>query len=168
MNYIRVFVPNSIVFITVVTQDRKPILLKNVDILAKSFNDAKQFYDFETIGYVILDDHFHLLLKPKDIAAYPKIIRAIKYNFTNDVGIAMPTYGGKLWQNRYFEHTIIDENDLYKHLDYIHYNPIKHNYVAKAKDWTYSSFYDYVKMGNYEEDWCNLEDKYSIKICNYE
>ena len=67
-----------------------------------------------------------------------------------------------IWQRRYWEHTIRDKNDLYKHLDYIHYNPIKHGYVKSAKDWKYSSFNKFVKMNYYEPNWCNFEDKYDI------
>ena len=66
-----------------------------------------------------------------------------------------------IWQRRFWEHTIRDENDLYKHLDYIHYNSVKHYGIA-PRDWNCSSFNKFVKMGYYEKDWCNLEDKYKI------
>ena len=169
MKYKRVFIPNSILFITIVTKDRRFILLENITSLISAIEQTKNFYDYDIVGYVVLDNHIHLLLKPDDINQYPKIIRSIKYNFTKDVGIAMPTYDKiEVWQNRYFEHTIIDEEDLNKHLDYIHYNPVKHGYVNKARDWKYSSFHEYVKNGFYDEDWCNFEDKYKIKECDYE
>lgn len=68
---------------------------------------------------------------------------------------------GKIWQNRYWEHTIRDENDLHRHLDYIHYNCVKHCDIA-PNDYQYSSFNKFVKLGYYEKDWYNLEDKYKI------
>ena len=106
-------------------------------------------------------------MKTNDITKYPKIIHSIKYNFTKSVGVATPTYR-KLWQNRYWEHTIRDENDLNKHIDYIHYNPIKHGFTKKAINYKYSSFAKFVQEGYYDEEWCNFEDKYSIINCNYE
>ena len=72
------------------------------------------------------------------------------------------------WQRKYYDHILRNENDFYKHLDYIHYNPIKHDYVKKAKDWKYSSFKKFVRMGYYDENWCNFEDKNDIKKLDFE
>lgn len=174
MNYKRLFVENSMIFVTIVTENRLPVLLKNIDILKNSIKEVKRYYNFDLIAYVVMEDHMHLLIKPESIKDYPKIIHSIKYNFT--VGVATPTYKGdlttpnpkrKIWQNRYYEHTIKDEKDLFKHLDYIHYNPYKHNQVS-AKDWAYSSFNEFVKQGYYEENWCNTDDINKINSLNYE
>lgn len=160
MNYRRLFIPNSIVFITMITQNRIPILLDKIDVLIKSVNEVKSHYNFEIIAYAVLNDHFHFLMWSEDITKYPKIIHSIKYNFKKNVGVATPTYN-KLWQNRYWEHTIRDETDLHRHIDYIHYNPVKH-YTIAPKDWEYSSFNKFVELGFYEKDWYNLDDKYNI------
>lgn len=181
-NYRRLFIENTFVFITLVTNKRKPLLIDNIELLRESFKRAKQTYNFEIFACVILPDHIHLLLKPEKIIEYSKIIRAIKYNFSqkfNDVGIAMPTYDNNIckaglpscqnksiWQRRYWEHTIRDEDDLNKHLDYIHYNPVKHGYSKSVKSWEFSSFDKFVERGNYDIDWGNFED---IKhICEME
>jgi putative transposase len=76
---------------------------------------------------------------------------------------ANPTYGENLsrvrkgermvWQRRYWEHVIRDEADLRHHVEYIHYNPVKHGYVARPIDWQFSSFRRFVKSGVYAEDW---------------
>ena len=58
-----------------------------------------------------------------------------------------------IWQRRFWEHLIRDDDDLQRHLDYIHYNPIKHSFVMNASDWKYSSFDDYVQRGVYTRDW---------------
>ena len=183
MNYRRLFVENAMVFLTIVTQDRMPIIIEHVGALLSAINETKQYYTFEIFAYIFMPDHIHLLLKPENIEKYPKIIHSIKYNFRRilDVGIAMPTYSAlkysnsvispqnrkKLFQNRYYEHTIRDENDLYKHLDYIHYNSVKHLNIA-PKDWEYSSFKEFVERGNYELDWCNFNDKHNIMSMNLE
>ena len=72
------------------------------------------------------------------------------------------------WQRKYYDHIIRNENDFYKHLDYIHYNPIKHDYVKKAKDWKYSSFKKFVRMGYYDENWCNFADTNKIEDLHFE
>ena len=73
-----------------------------------------------------------------------------------------------VWQRRYFEHTIISEEDLYRHFDYIHYNPVKHNLVTSVKNWEYSSFKNFVKNNYYDIDWCNFGDKNKIQELDYE
>ena len=61
-----------------------------------------------------------------------------------------------IWQRRYWEHTIRDENDLARHVDYIHINPIKHGLVTRVRDWPLSSFHRMVKLGVYPEDWAGV------------
>jgi putative transposase len=58
-----------------------------------------------------------------------------------------------LWQRRYWEHTIRNENDFERHVDYIHFNPVKHNLVTRVRDWPYSSFHRYVRLGLLPQDW---------------
>ncbi len=75
-----------------------------------------------------------------------------------------PTYGyvnkGEkgVFQRRYFEHTILSEEELNKHIDYIHYNPVKHNLVKNVKDWKYSSFHKFVEQNLYDINWGTNED----------
>lgn len=164
-NYRRHYIPESMVFITVVTNNRKPLLIDNVELLRESIRNCK--FDFEIYAGVIIHDHLHMILNPKDINNYPKIISSIKYSFSRNIEYKKqdktPTEIKRkekgVWQRRYYDHIIRDEKDLNKHLDYIHYNPIKHNLVNAAKDWEYSSFSKFVKNGLYELDWCNLENK---------
>jgi len=58
-----------------------------------------------------------------------------------------------VWQRRFWEHLIGDEDDFHQHIEYIHYNPVKHGLVEKVSDWPDSSFPDFVKAGIFEEDW---------------
>ena len=59
-----------------------------------------------------------------------------------------------IWQRRFWEHTILDDDDLHNHFDYIHYNPVKHGLVSDPADWPWSSFLRFVKSGYYSQDWC--------------
>ncbi len=85
-----------------------------------------------------------------------------------------PTYGyvnkGEkgVFQRRFFEHTIISENDLNNQINYIHYNPVKHGFVHNVKDWEYSSFHKFVKRGLYNNDWGSVKDIENIKDLNFE
>lgn len=191
MQYKKLFIPNTYVHLVIVAYKRKLILINNIDLLRESFKHAKSFFNFEIFAICILPDHFHLILRPEHIDEYPKIITSIKYYFSkhiDDVGVETPTYtynnlsnnkkeitigyknkGEKgIWQRRYWEHTIRDEQDLNKHLDYIHYNPVKHGLTKNVKDWQHSSFEKFVKLGNYEANWGSQEDVKYIATMGYD
>ena len=81
-----------------------------------------------------------------------------------------PTYGyvnkGEkgVFQHRYYEHTICSQEELNNHINYIHYNPVKHGLVKQAKEWEYSTFVKYVKQGLYDENWCDFNEDSGVKI----
>jgi putative transposase len=179
-NYKRVFDKNKYVFITIVTFNRKPLLVKNINLLRQSFRNALAFYDFEIFGIVVLPDHIHIIVKPKNIEEYPNIISNIKHSFSKNIDLTYFQEKEKLsaskikkrekgiWQRRYWEHTIRDENDLYKHLDYIHFNPVKHNMAENVKNWKYSSFHKFVKLQYYEKNWGSMSEISHIQNLNFE
>lgn len=175
MNYKRYFIPESFVFITIVTYNRKQILLEHIDLLKSSINYAKTKIKFDINSIVILKDHIHFILLPKNIEDYPNIIKYFKTYFSRRINIDNSdlTEGKKhknekgVWQSRYWAHIILDENYYHSHIDYIHYNPMKHYDIA-PKDWKYSSFSKFVKNGYYNNDWCNFENKYKISELDFE
>lgn len=178
MNYKRLFIKNSLVFITIVTSKRRKILIKNIDILKNALEKTLKNYNCKLFAICVLEDHLHMILKPYDIEDYPKIIQQIKSYFSKNIDKKLLanyslTLGNikrkecDVWQHKYWEHTIRDENDLLKHLDYIHFNSVKH-YNINPSDWKYSSFNKFVKKGLYEKNWCNFEDKNKINNLNYE
>lgn len=169
MNYRRLFIQDSLVFITIVTNDGVPLLVKNIDLLKRAYINVRKYYNFKLIAYSIQPDHIHFIIKPNCIGDYPKIVKSFKYSITKlfNVGLVNPTYK-KLWQNRYFEHTIINEEDLNRHLDYIHYNPVKHGFSKNPKEWKYSSFQKFVKNNLYNVNWGNDIDIKNILDMNLE
>jgi putative transposase len=62
-----------------------------------------------------------------------------------------------IWQRRFWEHLLRDQTDFNRHVDYIHWNPVKHGWVERVRDWPYSSFRRYVEQGVYPESWGNDE-----------
>jgi len=169
MNYKRYFIPNSMIFITINTYKRNPILIKNIDLIKESIKYTKTKFSFKIEAIVILKDHIHLIIQPEVINKYPDIVKYFKAYFSRHI----KTENSKLpegkkhkrekgvWQSRYWAHVILDESDLYKHIDYIHYNPFKH-YNISPEDWKYSTFGKFVKNNLYDENWCNNNDKYGI------
>ncbi len=166
-NYKQLFLLGYSYFITIVTHQRKPILIDNIELLREGFRESKRFFDYKIDAIVILPDHLHMIITPKNATDYPKIIKSIKYNFSKNYtpieyveqSQSREKRGLKaVWQKRYYEHTIRDENDFKTRLDYIHYNPVKHGFVQRAKDWEYSSFDKFVKKGWYDENWCDFSE----------
>ena len=171
--YRRYFTQNGdIVFITMVTYNRQPILIDNIDLVRESFKSIK--YKFEIIAGIVLKDHIHILVRPENIEELPKIITFFKYHFSRNYPnitikseIQQKRQEKGIWQRRYYDHIIRDANDLYKHIDYIHYNSVKHYNIA-PKDWEFSSFKKFVADKWYEENWYNFGDKYNIENMEYE
>ncbi len=164
MKYRRMYVAGHAFFITVVTYERNPILVDNIELLRECFADVKKKFNFEIDAIVILPDHFHIIVKVDDPYAYSKIIGSVKRHFSQQCD---PKYYAHLyqsesrrrqhykpvWQKRFYEHTIRDEKDYKRRLDYIHFNAVKHGYAKVPREWNYSSFKKFVKNGTYYMDW---------------
>ncbi len=168
MNYKRIFLNGYSYFITVVTYQRNPILIENIDLLRESFKYAKTKFDFHIEAVVILHDHFHLIMELDNPKEYPKIIGTIKSYFSKncDPGFYSHLLQSQsrieqnykpVWQKRFYEHTIRDEKDFRLRLEYIHFNPVKHGLVQCVKDWEYSSFSKFVQLGDYDREWGDFD-----------
>jgi len=171
MKYRRIFEDGYSYFLTLVTHERKSLLVENIDLLRYAVKLSKKKYEYVLDAIVILPDHLHMIITPSIASDYPKIITHIKRSFVygidehvknkskNNLTTAKYKRGhAGVWQERYYEHTIRDEKDFKIRLDYIHFNPVKHGYVNAAKEWEYSSFSKFVKLGEYNIDWCDFED----------
>jgi len=104
---------------------------------------------------VVLPDHLHCLWRlPEGDSDFSERWRQIKRVVSIGVAAKTNDRGEKtLWQRRFWEHLIRDEADWRKHMDYIHYNPVKHGYTASPGEWAYSSFAKAVERGWYTLDW---------------
>ncbi len=145
-NYIRNQVYGGTYFFTLVTHNRKPFFSDEaaVDILLRAIQQTKIRKPFDLIAYCILFDHLHLLISlPIDDRSFSQIIRNVKRITTKDTRELLGNPELLIWQDRFWEHTIRDEEDLEHHFDYIHYNPVKHGYVEDYGNWAWSSFSEY-------------------------
>ena len=149
--YKRIFMQGHSYFITIVTHERNPILVDNIELLRESFRVSKIQYTYSIDGIVIMPDHLHMIITPKYEGDYPHIIRTIKQYFSKHCpkhyyqhlsqSYSREKKGYSLvWQKRYFEHTIRNEKDLYEKMQYMYHNPIKHGYVDEPEMWKHSSF----------------------------
>jgi putative transposase len=158
--------PSGIYFFTVTLKSRQSTLLTDqINILQNKIQLTKLEKPFKTIAAVILPDHIHALWQlPTGDSNYSVRWQNIKSLFTmklNKAGFNLNKDDRgeyKLWQRRFWEHTIKSEEDLHAHINYIHYNPVKHGLVTRVIDWPYSSFHSFVKKGILEEDWYAFSD----------
>ncbi len=120
------------------------------------------------MAYVIMPDHLHVIWQlPEGDANYSTRWRLIKSYVSrnwNKLGKDTPDINNEkgmqpFWQNRYWEHTIQSQDDLDRHFDYIHYNPVKHRLVDDPFKWKYSSFSKYLEAGEYNQNWGITEPK---------
>ena len=152
-NYKRVFQDGYSYFITIVTHRREPILIDNIEQLRYSFQLSKRKYTYNIDAIIILPDHIHMIITPKDANEYPKIISHIKRSFVYGLDeryrneakmmLSHSSYHRKLsgiWQKRFYEHTIRNEKDWLEKMNYIQYNALKHELVKEWNQWKYSSF----------------------------
>lgn len=151
-NYRRIFEDGYSYYLTIVTYQRRPILIDNITLLRKSFAQSKKRFEYTIDAIVVLPDHIHMVITPKKAIEYPKIVGAIKayfsrnYHAEEDEVLEQSSSRHKkrykaIWQKKYYEHTIRDEKDWYETMEYMQYNPVKHGLVERVEDWEFSSFF---------------------------
>lgn len=160
--YLRNRVSGGCFFLTLTLENRNSNLLtKHIPMFRQAYRDTKIRYRFELHGMVVLPDHLHMLINlPENESDFSALVSSLKAGFSRRLPkdeIISPSRADKrergIWQRRFWEHTIRNERDFANHMDYIHFNPVKHGYVSAAKDWPYSTFMKCVEKGTYPLDW---------------
>jgi len=160
MDYRRYHQPGATYFFTVVTEGRRPLLVENAGRLREAFRLIRVRYPFALQAIVVLPDHLHTLWRlPTGDDEYSRRWMVLKRLFSSGLA-SRPTTASQtnkrekgIWQRRYWEHAIRDMEDWRRHMDYIHYNPVKHGYADAPRDWPQSSFGHWVERGLYDSDW---------------
>jgi len=154
---------------TVVSYCRQTILCDPEIRLAlrQAISHVRMSQPFSIHAWVLMPDHLHCIWSlPEGDSDYSKRWGRIKrfvshrcgdryHNGCNSLS-RQKRAESAIWQRRFWEHCIRDERDYKAHLDYIHYNPVKHGLVKAARDWPYSSFNRWVKVGEYQPDWAGV------------
>ncbi|WP_299196194.1 transposase [uncultured Amphritea sp.] len=162
MYYRRASQPGGCYFFTVNLHDRdKDLLVSHIDLLRESFRQVKLRHPFHIDALVVLPEHLHAIWSlPEGDSDFSTRWGLIKANFSRGlvkdelISKSRISKGERgIWQRRYWEHLIRDENDFRRHVDYIHFNPVKHGLVQRCIGWQYSSFHSYVARGTLPIDW---------------
>lgn len=179
--YQRFYQVGGTFFLTLVTYKRQRCFAnaENIIKLREAVYTVKQEMPFDIMGAVILPEHIHFLWKlPPDDTAYSKRVGRLKVLFTQSLssrnrGIARTSQSrqkhreSNVWQRRFWEHTVRDEQDFEGCLNYIHYNPVKHGLVSCPHFWSFSSFHSWVKQGSYRPDWCCICEGRKAKVPSF-
>lgn len=161
--YTRTRLSGATYFFTVnlAERDGNDLLIRQIDVLREAFRVTRKEHPFFIEAAVILPEHLHCLWQlPANDHNFSMRWRLIKARFSRLISSGERISSSRrrkgergIWQRRYWEHVIRDERDLRQHLDYIHFNPVKHGHVARVTDWPYSSFHRYAARGFYPADW---------------
>ena len=158
-NYRRARNAGATYFFTVVTAQRRPLLVGDdaISALRQSVAEVHRQIPFSIDAWVVLPDHIHALWTlPENDTDFSSRWGRIKAGVTRLSGLAHrsgPRQDGGLWQPRFWEHLIRNEADFASHMDYLHYNPVKHGHVDRVIDWRNSSFHRCVRQGIYPANW---------------
>jgi putative transposase len=158
----RMWAPGGTYFFTVNLADRSQrLLVERIDALRMSAHAVRREHPFESVAWVVLPEHLHAIWTlSEDDHDFATRWMLIKQKFSRRVPTAERVSTSRarktergIWQRRYWEHLIRDERDLRNHIDYIHFNPVKHRCVSQVRDWPHSSFHVYVREGALPTDW---------------
>jgi len=166
-DYRRMYELGGMYFFTVVTHRRRDLFSndKARECLRMSISQIRAQRPFEMVASVLLPDHLHCIWKlPDGDADFSTRWACIKKEFSKlwiaqcageiEVSNARKSHREVgVWQRRFWEHRIRNEDDMICHVNYIHYNPVKHGVVRCPHDWAHSSFHRWVKDGYYRADW---------------
>jgi putative transposase len=156
----RYYISNALVFITSVTRLRLPIFAdeNNLALLFTTMHEVQKIHPYSLLAYVVLPDHVHFLMKTGQGTTFSQVMQSIKWNFTRTYKSVRVINGAvSLWQDRFWDHVIRNENDLGTHVDYIHYNPVKHGCTDAPEKWTASTFAFWAERGYYNIGWGHAE-----------
>jgi putative transposase len=161
-DYRRFRVPGGSYFFTINLLDRQSdLLVRHIDVLRESVRRTRRQRPFRIDAWVVLPEHMHCVITlPQGDDDFSTRIKAIKIRFARAIPPAEHRSRVRaarrergIWQRRFWEHAIRNERDYARHVDYVHFNPVKHGLVAFARDWPYSTFHRLVKLGLYSADW---------------
>lgn len=156
--YRRNVIAGGTYFFTANLLDRRSRLLTdNIALLRAAFRYARLRHPFTIEAVVVLPDHLHAIwTMPEGDGDYAQRWSLIKAQFSRQLPAEEPVSESRLrkrergiWQRRYWEHTIRDDDDFARHVDYIHFNPVKHGYVEHVSAWPYSSYHRLVRLALY-------------------
>jgi putative transposase len=162
-NYRRVYTLGATWFFTVNLAERKwnTLLVDEIEPLRQAFRTVQQRHPFHIDAIVVMPDHLHCIWTlPDGDTDYSMRWNLLKGQFSRSLEkgerVSASRMGKRergIWQRRFWAHLILDQEDFNRHVEYIHWNPVKHGLATQVVDWPYSSFHHYVRHGVYPAAW---------------
>jgi putative transposase len=160
-------------FFTVVTFNRLPILTSEAarGILHSAWLEVSKRMPFATVAVCLLPEHLHCVWSMQEndqnySARWKEIKRRFTRGYLDQISPGEDRNASRqkrgeaaIWQRRFWEHVIRDQEDLERHMDYIHYNPVKHGLVKRVGDWPWSSFHRFARLGYYDLEWGAADER---------
>ena len=165
-NYRRLLVPGGTYFFTIALEDRQSDLLtRHMDALRMAVRETRRLRPFNVDAWVVLPDHMHCVITlPEDDHDFSNRIKALKTRFVRRLpstehrsATRARKHERGIWQRRFWEHAIRDPDDFSRHMDYVHFNPVKHGYVVETCHWPWSTFHRWAEAGVYAKNWGSAE-----------
>lgn len=172
-NYRRAWISGGSYFFTLALADRSShLLVEQSGLLRSALAGARLAQPFRIDAIVILPEHLHMVCTlPDGDADYATRIARMKAGFSRSLARTEQVSTSRLrrrergiWQWRYWEHVVRDEADLRAHIDYVHYNPVKHGHVERVVQWPWSSFHQCVARGQLPADWGDVSIEASPRM----
>jgi len=170
-NYRRIWRPGGTYFFTVNALIRRnnDVLVRHIDVLREAVRSVRAAHPFTIHGWVVLPEHLHCVIElPEGDADFAQRWLLIKAGFSKRLPMGERRSASRVargergvWQRRFWGHLIRDEADYRHHMDYLHFNPVKHGWANRVADWPYSTFHRLVASGVYPMDWggpCDTRD----------
>ncbi|MCC6964457.1 MAG: transposase [candidate division Zixibacteria bacterium] len=133
-----------------------PILVDNADLLKAAIKKTRERLKFRVEAISVLPDHFHAVLELTESTS-SDVVHGIKQSFMMQFNQRVGRRNGRVWQHRFWDHIIRDETDLRHHLDYIHYNPVKHGLAESPFVYKFSTARKFLEREQYAPDWGRIE-----------
>ena len=179
-NYRRNRVPGGCYFFTVnILERKKSLLVDYIDELRQAIRYTKRKKPFHINAWVVLPDHMHCMWTlPNGDSDYSGRLSEIKKTFSKSIpkteylSNTRPRRNERsIWQHRFWEHTIRDEVDYQRPMDYLHYNPVKHGLVDTVQQWPFSTLHRLVEQGVYPQEWgndvaLNAGERQAMSMCH--
>jgi putative transposase len=177
-DYRRLYQKGGTYFFVVATYLRQPFLTQPAarEIFHNTITAVQKKHPFRMDAICLLPDHLHCIWTLPDTddnfsVRWSEIKRQFTHQYRSTLKYEVTRNKSRedrdersIWQRRFWEHLIRDDKDYETHLNYIHYNPVKHGYVTRPADWEWSSFHRFVRDGAYPPDWSDQGKEYTIKI----
>lgn len=151
-NIRRYFREGQVYFLTHVTDERQPVLINHIDIFWRAYSAVIDSSGAESIAWAVLPEHFHLIIDPHE-ADLSSLMKRFKLKFSGLYRSRLDLYRGRVWQHRFWDHVIRDQEDFNRHIDYVHFNPVKHGLVRDPFEYEHSSLPKFFREGYYSRDW---------------